>query len=89
MILSILISDIVVETLGIVQAHSQAVDSARSVSKVTVEFFKTLDTHATKLTGIVEEAQTVNHRKLSEFENKFEVIPVLDTFVAASFLCKL
>lgn len=54
------------------KAHSQAVDSARSVSKVTVEFFKTLDTHATKLTGIVEEAQTVNHRKLSEFENKFE-----------------
>ncbi|XP_013602855.1 PREDICTED: 125 kDa kinesin-related protein [Brassica oleracea var. oleracea] len=54
------------------KAHSQAVDSARSVSKVTVEFFKTLDTHATKLTGIVEEAQAVNHRKLSEFENKFE-----------------
>ncbi|VVB04678.1 unnamed protein product [Arabis nemorensis] len=54
------------------KAHSQAVDSARSVSKVTVEFFKTLDTHATKLTGIVEEAQTVNHKKLSEFENKFE-----------------
>lgn len=52
-------------------------DSARSVSKVTVEFFKTLDTHATKLTTIVEEAQTVNHKKLSEFENKFEVIPVL------------
>lgn len=78
-----------VETLDIVQAHSQAVDSARSVSKVTVEFFKTLDTHATKLTGIVEEAQAVNHRKLSEFENKFEVIPVLDTFAAANFLCKL
>ncbi|CAA7036796.1 unnamed protein product [Microthlaspi erraticum] len=54
------------------KAHSQAADSARSVSKVTVEFFKTLDTHATKLTGIVEEAQTVNHKKLSEFENKFE-----------------
>lgn len=66
-----------VETLDIVQAHSQAVDSARSVSKVTVEFFKTLDTHATKLTGIVEEAQAVNHRKLSEFENKFEVIRFL------------
>ncbi|CAD5324962.1 unnamed protein product [Arabidopsis thaliana] len=54
------------------KAHLRAVDTARSVSKVTVEFFKTLDTHATKLTGIVEEAQTVNHKKLSEFENKFE-----------------
>ncbi|KAH0926697.1 hypothetical protein HID58_018953 [Brassica napus] len=31
------VSDIVVETFDIVQAHSQAVDSARSVSKVTVQ----------------------------------------------------
>lgn len=63
-------------------------DSARSVSKVTVEFFKTLDTHATKLTGIVEEAQTVNHRKLSEFENKFEVIPVLGLLLDTRASCK-
>ena len=41
------VSDIVVETFDIVQAHSQAVDSARSVSKVTVDFFKTLDTRDT------------------------------------------
>lgn len=67
-------------------------DSARSVSKVTVEFFKTLDTHATKLTGIVEEAQTVNHKKLSEFENKFEVTPVsriLDMCAAANVFPRL
>lgn len=47
---------------------------ARSVSKVTVDFFKTLDMHASSLTQIVEEAQTVNDQKLSELEEKFEVI---------------
>lgn len=55
------------------QAHARAVESARSVSKITVDFFKTLDIHASNLTEIVEEAQTVNDHKLSEFEKKFEV----------------
>lgn len=55
------------------QAHARAVETARSVSKITVNFFKTLEMHAANLTGIVEEAQTVNDHKLSEFEKKFEV----------------
>ncbi|KAH7511228.1 hypothetical protein FEM48_Zijuj02G0085600 [Ziziphus jujuba var. spinosa] len=54
------------------EAHARAVESARSVSKITVDFFKTLDIHASNLTEIVEEAQTVNDHKLSEFEKKFE-----------------
>ncbi|OMO91381.1 hypothetical protein COLO4_18411 [Corchorus olitorius] len=54
------------------QAHSRAVDTARSISKITVNFFGTLDMHASKLTKIVEEAQTINDNKLSEFEKKFE-----------------
>lgn len=54
------------------EAHARAVESARSVSKITVNFFKTLDMHASKLTQIVEEAQTVNDHKLSELEKKFE-----------------
>nr|XP_022752804.1 kinesin-like protein KIN-5D [Durio zibethinus] len=54
------------------EAHSRAVDNARSISKITVNFFETLDMHASKLTKIVEEAQTVNDNKLSEFEKKFE-----------------
>ncbi|KAF3453779.1 hypothetical protein FNV43_RR04220 [Rhamnella rubrinervis] len=53
-------------------AHVRAVETARSVSKITVDFFKTLEVHACNLTGIVEEAQTVNDHKLSEFEKKFE-----------------
>lgn len=48
-------------------------ETARSVSKITVNFFKTLDMHASNLTHIVEEAQTVNDKKLSELERKFEV----------------
>ncbi|KAK1589136.1 hypothetical protein Q3G72_030853 [Acer saccharum] len=54
------------------QAHSRAVENVRSVSKITVNFFKTLDSHASNLGQIVEEAQTVNDQKLSEFEKKFE-----------------
>ncbi|KAL6341604.1 hypothetical protein AAG906_032725 [Vitis piasezkii] len=54
------------------EAHSRAVETTRSISKITVNFFKTLDGHASKLTEIVEEAQTVNDQKLSELEKKFE-----------------
>lgn len=60
-----------------IQAHARAVETARSISKITVTFFNTLDTHASNLTQIVEEAQSVNDRKLSEFEKKFEVIAKL------------
>ncbi|GMN24432.1 hypothetical protein TIFTF001_000559 [Ficus carica] len=54
------------------EAHARAVETARSISKITVDFFKTLDTHASNLTQIVEEAQSVNDQKLSDFEKKFE-----------------
>ncbi|KAF5447057.1 hypothetical protein F2P56_032636 [Juglans regia] len=54
------------------EAHVRAVETARSVSKITVNFFETLDAHASKLSHIVEEAQTVNDQKLSELEKKFE-----------------
>uniref|UniRef100_A0A5B6ZZT6 Kinesin motor domain-containing protein n=1 Tax=Davidia involucrata TaxID=16924 RepID=A0A5B6ZZT6_DAVIN len=54
------------------EAHSRAVETSRSISQITVNFFKTLDIHALKLGQIVEEAQTVNDQKLYEFEKKFE-----------------
>ncbi|XP_050233061.1 kinesin-like protein KIN-5D [Mercurialis annua] len=54
------------------EAHSRGVESARSVSKITVNFFKTLDSHASNLSEIVEEAQIVNNQKLSDLEKKFE-----------------
>ncbi|GMY10722.1 kinesin-like protein KIN-5D [Fagus crenata] len=54
------------------EAHARAVETARSVSKITVNFFKTLDMHASNLNQIVEEAQTVNDQKLSALEKKFE-----------------
>lgn len=44
-----------------------------SISQITGNFFKTLDEHASKLSEIVDEAQTVNDEKLSELEKKFEV----------------
>lgn len=54
------------------EAHSRTVETTRSISNITVDFFKTLDLHASKLTVIVEEAQTVHEQKLSDFEQKFE-----------------
>ncbi|PIN10075.1 Kinesin-like protein [Handroanthus impetiginosus] len=54
------------------EAHSRAVETTRSISQITVNFFKTLDGHASKLGKIVEEAQTINDQKLSELEKKFE-----------------
>lgn len=59
------------------QAHSRTVETTRSISNITVGFFKTLDSHASKLTDIVEEAQTVHEEKLSDFEKKFEVVTFL------------
>ncbi|KAK4492016.1 hypothetical protein RD792_002804 [Penstemon davidsonii] len=54
------------------EAHVRAVETTRSISQVTENFFKTLDGHATKLGQIVDEAQTTNDHKLSELEKKFE-----------------
>ncbi|KVH88474.1 hypothetical protein Ccrd_026745 [Cynara cardunculus var. scolymus] len=54
------------------EAHSRAVETSRSISNTTMNFFDTLDTHATKLTKIVEEGQTANDQKLFELERKFE-----------------
>jgi kinesin family protein 11 len=52
--------------------HSRSMDSAKSVSTVMLDFFKTLDTHANKLTKLAEDAQNVNEQKLSAFTKKFE-----------------
>ncbi|XP_015952328.1 kinesin-like protein KIN-5D [Arachis duranensis] len=54
------------------QAHARSVETTRAVSKITVNFFEKLDTHASNLTEIVEEAQIANDKKLCELEKKFE-----------------
>ncbi|RDX78228.1 Kinesin-like protein KIN-5D [Mucuna pruriens] len=54
------------------EAHTRAVETTRAVSKITVNFFETIDRHASSLTQIVEEAQLVNDQKLCELEKKFE-----------------
>lgn len=58
---------------SLIQAHSRAMETTRSISQITVNFFNTLDTHATNLSQIVKEAQTDNDQKLFELEKKFEV----------------
>ncbi|PNY09859.1 125 kDa kinesin-like protein [Trifolium pratense] len=54
------------------EAHARAVETTRAVSKITMNFFETIDRHASSLTQIVEETQVVNDQKLSELEKKFE-----------------
>ncbi|KAJ8768800.1 hypothetical protein K2173_023704 [Erythroxylum novogranatense] len=54
------------------EAHHRAVETARAISKITVNFFGTLDMHASNLNQIIEEAQTVNDKKLTALEEKFE-----------------
>ncbi|XP_047976646.1 kinesin-like protein KIN-5D [Salvia hispanica] len=54
------------------EAHCRAVETTRSISQITVNFFKTVDGHASKLGEIVEESQTVTDHKLSDLEKKFE-----------------
>ncbi|XP_042509913.1 kinesin-like protein KIN-5D [Macadamia integrifolia] len=54
------------------EGQSRAMETTRSISKITVNFFKALDMHASKFTQIVEEAQSVHDQKLCELEKKFE-----------------
>ncbi|XP_010542610.1 PREDICTED: kinesin-like protein KIN-5A [Tarenaya hassleriana] len=52
--------------------HSRSLESTRSVSTVMLEFFKTLDMHASKQKELAHEAQSVNEQKLSTFQKQFE-----------------
>uniref|UniRef100_A0A2P2MQ15 Kinesin motor domain-containing protein n=2 Tax=Rhizophora mucronata TaxID=61149 RepID=A0A2P2MQ15_RHIMU len=54
------------------EAHHRAMVAARAVSKITVNFFKTMDMHASNLSQMVQEAQTVNDMKFSDLGKKFE-----------------
>ncbi|OIW05778.1 hypothetical protein TanjilG_23564 [Lupinus angustifolius] len=54
------------------EAHTRSVETTRAVSKITVNFLKTLGNHASNLTQVVEEAHSANDQKLCELEKKFE-----------------
>ncbi|KAJ6804908.1 putative 125 kDa kinesin-related protein [Iris pallida] len=54
------------------EQHLRSVETARSISKITTNFFHTLDVHASKLSKIVEESQTVQYQQLRHLEKNFE-----------------
>ncbi|XP_074578266.1 kinesin-like protein KIN-5A [Curcuma longa] len=54
------------------EGHLRAVESTRSISMITSGFFQTLDNHASKLTNIMEESQTMQNQQLHDLEKKFE-----------------
>ncbi|KAL8496794.1 hypothetical protein ACS0TY_020464 [Phlomoides rotata] len=60
------------------EADSRAIETTRSISRITVNFFKNLDGHTSKIGQIVEEAQTIDDQKLSELEKKFEECAALE-----------
>uniref|UniRef100_A0A0D9WC38 Kinesin motor domain-containing protein n=1 Tax=Leersia perrieri TaxID=77586 RepID=A0A0D9WC38_9ORYZ len=54
------------------EGHLRSVEASRSISKITVGFFDSLDVHASKLTSILEETQSVQDQQLLDLEKKFE-----------------
>ncbi|XP_047321316.1 kinesin-like protein KIN-5D [Impatiens glandulifera] len=54
------------------ESHGRAMMTTRSISEISVDFFHTLDMHASKLSQILEEGHMVNDQKLTELEKKFE-----------------
>nr|XP_010937758.1 kinesin-like protein KIN-5A [Elaeis guineensis] len=54
------------------EGHLRAVETTRSISVISSNFFHTLDVHASKLSRILEETQTVQDQQLRELEKKFE-----------------
>ncbi|GAB2286050.1 Kinesin-like protein KIN-5D [Dionaea muscipula] len=54
------------------QAHCSTVNATRSISKVTANFFETLDMHAFNMVQVVDDGQVVSEQKLTDMEKKFE-----------------
>ncbi|GER34434.1 kinesin-related protein-like [Striga asiatica] len=60
------------------EAHSNAIESTRSIAQIAVDLFKNLSAHALKVDKIMKEEQTTNEYKLSELEKKFEECVALE-----------
>eukprot|EP01018_Ginkgo_biloba_P038679 Gb_18491 [translate_table: standard] len=58
----------VVTDLGI----QRTIESTRVISKIIMDFFKTLERHASELSHFVEENQTVHDKNLAELEKSYE-----------------
>ena len=52
-------------------------EASRSISKITAGFSHSLDVHASKLTNILEDTQSVQDQQLVDLEKKFVVIITL------------
>ncbi|XP_074592694.1 kinesin-like protein KIN-5A isoform X1 [Curcuma longa] len=54
------------------EAHLRTVEATRAISRIASNFFDTLDIHASSLTKIFNESQTMQDKQLLELEKKFE-----------------
>ncbi|KAF3329937.1 kinesin-related protein-like protein [Carex littledalei] len=54
------------------QRTLSTIEATRSISKVTEDFFDTLDTQTSKFCTILEDSRAVNNEQFSQFQKKFE-----------------
>ncbi|CAA0811933.1 P-loop containing nucleoside triphosphate hydrolases superfamily protein [Striga hermonthica] len=59
-------------------AHTKAIESTQSIAQITIDLFKNLSEHVSKVDEIMKEEQTTNEYKLSELEKKFEECTALE-----------
>lgn len=54
------------------EAIQRTVDSTRVISKINIDFFATLEKHASKLNCFVEDMQRVHDKKLEDLEKRYQ-----------------
>ncbi|KAJ4772770.1 Kinesin-like protein KIN-5A [Rhynchospora pubera] len=54
------------------QGYLRAVEATRGISGITSSFFDSLDVHASNLSSILDESQTMQNSQLLDLEKKFE-----------------
>ena len=58
----------------LIQELSRNLARMKSVSATTMNFFRTIDSHALELKKVLEESQMAHQKQLFQLQNKFEVI---------------
>nr|CAB3494982.1 unnamed protein product [Digitaria exilis]CAB3503908.1 unnamed protein product [Digitaria exilis] len=56
------------------QELSRNLERTKSVSATTMNFFRTIDSHALELKKVLEESHMAHQKQLFQLQNKFEVI---------------
>jgi hypothetical protein len=69
-----LISVVLRKKIELIQELSRNLERMKSVSATTMNFFRTIDSHALELKKVLEESQMAHQKQLFQLQKKFEVI---------------